>query len=62
MQMIYSNYKMNRTSTFQAIGNIRFHVKVAFGRDVSQNSKTGVILFVTCGFVHGDDIFKESSE
>jgi hypothetical protein len=37
MMMIYSKYEVNRTSTFKVIGNIKFHVKVAFEK--GHNSK-----------------------
>jgi hypothetical protein len=41
MQMIYSKYKVNRTSTFKVtcIDNIKFQVKVAFERGT--NKKIG---------------------
>jgi hypothetical protein len=34
--MIYSKYEVNRTSTFKVIGNIKFHVKVAFERGITK--------------------------
>ena len=33
--MLYSKYEVNRKSTFKVIGNIKFHVKVAFERDIT---------------------------
>ena len=36
MLIIYSNYEVNRTSTFKIIGHIKFHVKVAFERGITQ--------------------------
>jgi hypothetical protein len=52
------------TSTFKVIGNIKFHVKVAFERGItSKKSETGVIILaVTYGVVHEDDILKVSIE
>jgi hypothetical protein len=32
MQMIYSKYEVNRTSTLKVIGNIKFHVIVTTER------------------------------
>jgi hypothetical protein len=55
---------VNRTRTFKFIGNIKFHVNVAFERGKTQkNSEIEVIiLVVTYGFVHADDIFQALSE
>jgi hypothetical protein len=33
--MLYSMYEVNRKSTFKVIGNIKFHVKVAFERGIT---------------------------
>jgi hypothetical protein len=35
-KMIYSKYQVNRTITFKVIANIRFYVKVAFERGITQ--------------------------
>ena len=36
MLMIYSKYEVNRTISFKVIGHIKFHVKVAFERGITQ--------------------------
>jgi plastocyanin domain-containing protein len=49
---------VNRTSTFKVIGNIKFHVKVAFERGITKNnSETRVIILVVTDDVVNEDIF-----
>jgi MOSC domain-containing protein YiiM len=48
---------VNRTSTVKVIGNTKFHVKVVFEGHNSKTNETGVIIIVvTDGGVHADDI------